>query len=269
MKKWLFAFTVPLALAGQSVSAEETNGAEEAEMMAALADVFQVEPLTPEQQARLPLATDLIDQIMPDGTMGEMMGSMFDRMLGPIAELAEKSGPKLHDFIGYDGDELELDDAQIAEIAAIVDPNWKERQRRTMALTQTMMGDLMSAMEPSMKRGMSEAYAVHFTRPELEGIQAFFSTEIGATFARKSYKLSSDPRILSAAMREMPTIMLAMTDMDAKLKAEMADLPEKKDFDALGTNERQRISELSGLDEEQLREGMTLLAEQEANGPRF
>lgn len=70
-------------------------------------------------------------------------------------------------------------------------------------------------------------------------------------------------------MREMPTIMLAMTDMDAKLKAEMADLPEKKDFDALGTNERQRISELSGLDEEQLREGMTLLAEQEANGPRF
>ena len=62
--------------------------------------------------------------------------------------------------------------------------------------------------------------------------------------------------------------LAAIPDVET-LKAEMADLPEKKDFDALGTKERQRISELSGLNEEQLREGMTLLAEQEANGPRF
>lgn len=264
MKKWMSVLAAPLALVSQPAAAVDDRDAKQAEMMAALAQAFKVEPLTPEQQARLPLATALIDQIMPDGTMNELMGSMFDGMLGPIMKLAEEAAPRLHQFIGYGQEDLELGEAEVAEIAAIVDPRWQERQRRTIALTQSMMGTVMAAMEPSMKRGMSEAYAVHFTRPELEGIGAFFSTEVGASFARKSYKLSSDPRIINAAMREMPAMMLAFKDMGEQLKVETADLPAKKGFDALGADERKRIIELTGLSEDELRAGMALVAEQDA-----
>lgn len=269
MRKWIIALAAPLALASQPAIAEDDAAAKQAEMMAVLADVFKVEPLTAEQEARLPLATALVEQIVPDGTMDQMMGSMFDGMLGPLMKLAEQAGPSLPDFIGYGDDDLELDEEAVAEIAAIVDPHWQERQRRTIEVTQSMMGKLMTAMEPSMKRGMAEAYAVHFTHAELEGVREFFSTEIGTSYARKSYTLASDPRIMSAAMREMPALMAVFKDMGEQLKGEMADLPAKKGFDALSAAERQRIGDLTGLTVEELRAGMAVAAEQDAAGMAF
>ena len=269
MRKWIIALATPLVLASQPAIAEDDAEAKQAEVMAVLAEAFKVEPLNAEQAARLPLATALIDQIVPDGTMDEMMGSMFDGMLGPVMKLAEEAGPSLSDFIGYGDDDLELEDEAVAEIAAIVDPRWQERQRRTMEVTQSMMAKLMAAMEPEMKRGMAEAYAVNFTRVELDGIRAFFSTEIGANYARKSYKLASDPRIMGAAMREFPAMMAVFKDMGEQLKAEMADLPAKKDFEALSAAERRRLIDLTGLTAEQLREGMAMVAEQDTAHPAF
>lgn len=272
MTKWMLALAAPLVLVAQPAAADENKNAEaekQAEAMAMMAQMFPVEPLTAEQQARLPLASSLIESIMPDGTMQEMMGSMFDGMLGPIMDMAEQAGPTLSNFIGYDETELELDDEAVAEIAAIVDPQWRERQRRTMELTKVMMGQLMTGMEPAMKRGMAEAYAANFTSAELEGISAFFSTEVGASFARKSYRLSSDPRIMHAAMSELPTMLATFGQMGEKLKAEMADLPDKKGFDALDAAERQRILSLTGLTDEDLRTGMQQVAQQDAQDAPF
>lgn len=269
MRNWIVALAAPLALAGQPAIAEENAEARQAELMAVLADAFEVEPLTAEQEARLPLATALVDQIVPDGTLDEMTGSMFDSMLGPLMSFAEQAGPSLADFIGYGREDLDLSDEAVAEIAAMVDPRWQERERRTMEVTQSMMGKLMTAMEPAMKRGMAEAYAVNFTRAELGGIREFFSTEIGTDYARKSYRLASDPRIMSAAMRELPAMMAVFTDMGAQLKAETADLPAKRDFDALSAAERQRIVDLTGLTADQLRAGMAMVAEQDAADPAF
>ncbi|WP_417322976.1 DUF2059 domain-containing protein [Erythrobacter aureus] len=272
MKKWMLAIAAPLALIGQPAVADEKEDAKahkQAEAIAMIAEMFPAEPLTPEQQARLPLAASLIEQIMPDGTMDEIMESMFDGMLGPIMDLADQAGPSLSTFIGYDETELELDDEAVAEIAAIIDPEWRERQRRTMDLTKVMMGQLMTAMEPAMKRGMAEAYAANFTQAELEGIFAFFSTQVGATYARKSYQLTSDPRIMHAAMSELPKMVATFEEMGQNMKAEMADLPEKRDFEALGATERQRILSLTGLTEEDLRVGMRQVAEQDAKDAPF
>lgn len=272
MKKWTLALAAPLVLVGQPAAADENKAAradKQSEAIAMIAQMFPAEPLTPEQQARLPLASSLIERIMPDGTMDEMMGSMFDGMLGPIMDMADQAGPSLSTFIGYDETELELGDEAVAEIAAIIDPQWRERQRRTMDMTKIMMSQLMTAMEPAMKRGMAEAYAANFSSAELEGIAAFFSTDIGATFARKSYQLSSDPRIMHAAMSELPKMFATFEEMGKKMKAEMADLPEKKGYDALDASERQRILSLTGISEEDLRVGMRQVEQKDAQDASF
>ena len=264
MKTWKLALAVPLALLSAPVLAQDAEAQREAEVMASLAQMFAVEPLTPEQQERLPLASELVEQIMPPGTMKEVMGGMFDSFMGPMMEIAAAAGPNTTDILGYSAEELGLSDAEAAEIASIVDPVWQERRTREMSLVQESMGEIMTAMEPAMRKGMSEAYAVHFTRGELTDISAFFATESGASYARKSYALSSDPRIMSAAMSQMPAMMASFKQMEEDAKTIVAELGEKKTFEALSNPEKRRLLELTGLSEEDLRIGMEAAAAAEA-----
>ena len=70
--------------------------------------------------------------------------------------------------------------------------------------------NMLAALEPTMRTAMAELYAVHFTDAELADIAAFFATTSGATYARQSYALASDPRLLSAVFSEMPTFVGGM-----------------------------------------------------------
>ncbi len=268
MTRWLLALGAPLAFAAQSLAAQD-NSAKEADMMAAMAEVFAAPPLTAEQQARLPLATSVVDKLMPQGTMGEVMGSMFEGMLGPMMKLAEKAPPNLAEHIGYDASELDLTDEQVIEIAAIVDPAWRERREREGALMQEVMVDLMTAMEPAIRKGMSEAYAATFSVAELNDISAFFSTPSGATFARKSYQLANDPRIMVAAMGSLPVMLEQFAAMEAKMAAVTAQLGAKRTYATLTAAQRERIMGLAGLSAEELELGMQVAAEAAAEQNPF
>lgn len=264
MKNWILALGAPLALSAQPVLAQDADAdkaAEEAEVMAALTEAFAVEPLTTEEEARLPMARQVVDKMMPEGSMQKVIDSTFGGMLGPFMDLAAQAGPDLTETIGWDKSELEVTDEQVKEIAGIVDPNWEERQRREMAFLQEAMGEVMAAMEPAMRKGMSEAYAVAFTTTELADLDAFFSTPSGASFATKSFELANDPRIMSAAMTSMPMMMEQFAEMGEKMKAAMDDLPERKTFETLTAEEKARLLELSGLSEEDLKLGMEVAAE--------
>lgn len=255
MKNWIVALAAPLALLGQPLAAQEPSE-DEAVAIAAIASAFAVEPLTAEQASRLPLAQKVVEKMLPEGAMAQVMGSMFDGMLGPFAKLAEAAGPDLEDQIGYASGDLELSDEQAVEIAAIIDPQWKERQKREMDMMQAAMGKIMSAMEPGMRKGMTEAYAVNFSVRELTDLDAFFATETGAAFAQKSYAMANDPRIVSATMAEFPSMMEEFAGMEADMKAASADLPQKKTFETLTPEQKARILELTGLTEEDLQYGM-------------
>lgn len=269
MKTWLLAFAAPLALTAQPLAAQEEMSSEDEQALAAMAQMFAAEPLTPEQEARLPLATSLVAKILPEGSMAEIMNSMFDGFLDPLMKLAAEAGPDLTEHIGYSASELELSDEQAAEAAALVDPNWRERQEREFSMLQGMIGRVMTAMEPAMRKGMSEAYAVHFTEPELRDIDAFFSTESGASYARKSFALSSDPRIMGAAMQQMPVMMEQFATIGAEMEAAMADLGEKPTFETLPASRKARLLELTGLSEEELQSGMEAAAAAEAESGPF
>lgn len=245
-----------LALAAPPLAAQEaapevdaaTSEAEEMQQaMAMLSGMFPAEPLTAEQEARLPQAQRIIAALIPEGTLGEMMGGMFDKIMGPMMNMA---GPAsigtVTEATGLTTFDLDLTPEQSDELAQLFDPEWAERQKREMAVMPSLMTDMMNLMEPGMRKAMAELYAINFNQTELDGIEAFFKTETGATYARKSFTMASDPRILSASMEAMPQLMGSLTSMEQKVAEASADLPAKRGFAELSAKEKARVAELTG-----------------------
>lgn len=249
-----------LALALAPLTVQAQTAEDEAAMdaaFAALAENFEVEPLTAEQEARLPLAQEIVAKIIPEGTLGELMGVMFDGMLGPMTALsANDSDNALYEALGYSANDLGIDEEAAEAALAIIDPAWRERDAMAAEMTQNMMTDMMTQMEPLMRNVMAELYAIHFDDRQLADINAFFSTESGTAYARESYRMASDPRIMAAVFSEpdllFGPIMQAAADMDSA----MAELPATRTMEDLSDEEVARLSELTGLDREDIAYGM-------------
>jgi hypothetical protein len=256
----LIAAAGALALAcATPVAAQE--GAEDEDMFAAMMSMFAPEPLTAEQQARLPAAEAIVAKIVPPGTMGEIMSSMMGGMLGPIMDMAlQPSSAEAAKQLGLESEALELDSEQSAEVLALLDPVWRERQERTLAATQSAVGRMMTAIEPAMRDAMSQLYAINFDGRELADIDAFFSTDSGAAFARKSFTMASDPRMMGAMMQSMPQMMGSFAEMEADMAAAVADLPPARTFADLDAAQLARLAELTGLDHAAIEEGMARAA---------
>lgn len=262
----LIAFATPLAAQEDSPATEESQKADPGEeAVAAMMAMFKAEPLTADQLARLPKAQALVARIMPPGTMDQMMGGMFDKMLGPMMALqAEPSSREIAEELGVEPEELELGDEDAAQAAAILDPAWKTRREREMAAVQKAVRVAMTAMEPAMRKGLAEAYAVAFTDTELNDIDAFFATPSGASYARKSYALASDPRIMAASFEAMPAMMAQMAVMEQEVKSATADLPPRRGYGDLSVAQRATLADLTGLSQDEIREGMAEAARKRA-----
>ena len=265
MKSMLLAAGASLSLLAAPVQAQDDAAGPDAEMMEAMRTMFPVEPLTAEELSRLPMARSIIDKMIPPGTLGEMMGGMFDQMFGPLMQMAT-SNPTgdVARQLGVEASDLELDEEQAVELAGILDPAWRERNEAMANVMPELMKGMMATMEPPMRKAMSEAYAIYFTEQELADIDAFFSTPTGLSYARKSFAMGSDPRILGASMEALPAMMESMADIEAQMEAATAALPAAKGWGDLSPAERARISELTGLEQSEIEENMTFAAELES-----
>ncbi|MGB3739635.1 MAG: DUF2059 domain-containing protein [Pontixanthobacter sp.] len=267
MRKWITGTGAALALtmgAGtRPLVAQDGLENDPFAMLDVMSEMFPVEPLTAEQEARLPLAREVVGRIMPDGAMAEMMDAMMGGMLRPMREMgAEACVVRVANALGLYGETLEMDEDAAAEALAILDPSWEERQRIEMETMPGMMSEMMTTMEPVMKKAMSELYAVHFTGNELNGINAFFKTETGASYARKSFTLASDPRLISASMEAMPLMMEAFASMEERMEAATGKLPEPRFYADLTPAQKERLAQLTGMSVEKLDAGS---ADKEAN----
>ena len=126
-----------------------------------------------------------------------------------------------------------------------------------MAATKGAMGKMMTATEPVMREAMSQLYAINFDTRELADIDAFFSTESGAAYARKSFTMASDPRMTGAMMQAMPEMMGSFAEIEADMAAAVADLPPVRTYADLDAAQRARLAERSGLEEAASEVGMT------------
>lgn len=227
--------------------------AELAAMSNMFSGMFTAEPLTPEQEARLPAAQQLIAKVIPEGTMGEMMDTIFDSVLGPMMAMApDGAATTLAKQIGLRPSDLMLEDDQAAELASLFDPAWDDRQQREVAMFPSMMKEVVGLMEPGMRKAMSELYAIRFSSGELTEIDAFFSTDAGGKYAREAFLMASDPRIMASTMDAMPALMGMLGDIEARMAASTADLPAIRRFAELSPEERAKVAEVTGYSIEEI-----------------
>jgi hypothetical protein len=95
-------------------------------------------------------------------------------------------------------------------------------KQEVAALQKKMLDEIMSAMEPQrLKDDMAKIYSEVFTKQEMEGLAAFFSTPLGEVMAAKNPEVQEKlGAIVQARMMEvMPRVQQMGRDFAAQQKA--------------------------------------------------
>lgn len=242
----------PADKAADPGNSEKKNMAEFAAFMGGL---FQAEPLTAEQEARLPAAQAVVGAMMPKGFYGKMMSDMMDRMMRPMMSMLAKPEFQLTSRLDMDSDAIEkLGAARAAEAIRILDPAYDRRAEAAMGVISGKLGGAFGPMEEPMREGLAKAYAARFDKAQLADIAAFFATPTGSTYARESMALFSDPRVMQASMKALPQMLSGFGDMEAAMNQAMASLPAERAYSDLSASERQRLAEILNVSPSRLPE---------------
>ena len=218
-----------------------------------MAGLFQTEPLTEEQNTRLPAAQAVVGEMMPDGFYGEMMAGMMDKMLRPMLTMFSQPEFVLGARLAVDAEAIEaLEEAEQAELTAMLDPAYEARGDAMVAVLTSRMGGMFTAMEGPMREGLSKAYAVRFDDAQLADIAAFFATPTGGEYARESMALFADPQVMQASMQALPAMMSGFGDIESAMREAMAALPAERGYGDLTEAQRERMAELLDVDPAQL-----------------
>lgn len=223
------------------------------EIAGMIAGMFQTEPLTEEQQTRLPAAQQVVGKMMPEGFYGRMMGDMMDQIMRPMMTMFSAPEFVLMSRLEIAEDDVgTLGEAQQAEIMAMLDPAHDRRADAVVNVLTSRMSGVFTAMESPMRDGLSRAYAVRFEPAQLADISAFFATPTGTVYAEESMALFADPQVMKAMMQAMPAMMSGLGDLDAAMIEAMAALPAQRGYDDLSAAERARLAELLDVQAESL-----------------
>ncbi len=240
------------------LTVEEEAAAEfEREMTEAFAmfgDLFVAEPLNAEQEARLPLAQKMTDQVFPEGSFALVMEQSMAPMMVAMMEAAT-SDPRtqLAQLTGMEIDDLgEVSDEDARAALDVLDPQYAARNERVGEIMVEMMNDMFAALEPAYREALSRAFAVRFESGEMEELLVFFDTPVGGKFARESILVQYDPQMM-AMMEAMGPAMGEVLPKLLRSIAEMAEeFPNGRFFTELSEVERARISILLGKGEAEL-----------------
>ena len=261
MKKIVNAMAAAaLVCAAPAAAQEDTEHSQSAlspgeldEFAGMMAGLFKTEPLTEEQNARLPAAQAVVGEMMPDGFYGEMMAGMMDKMLRPMLTMFSQPEFVLGARLTVDAETIEaLEEGEQAELTAMLDPAYEARGDAMVAVLTSRMGGMFTAMEGPMREGLSKAYAVRFDDAQLADIAAFFATPTGGEYARESMALFADPQVMQASMQALPAMMSGFGDIESAMREAMTALPAERGYDDLTEAQRKRMAELLDVDPAQL-----------------
>ena len=270
MKRIVAAIASAALLGGLAPAAAQDgpSGEDFAALGTLMQSMYEAEPLTAEQEARLPQAGALVDKILPEGAYAKMMQDVFEQMLEPITSMMPETMPPaaIARALGATAETIEaLGAAEQAEITKLIDPVFSRRSDVVMEYMLGEMSGMVAQMEPGMRRGLSRAYAKRFTLDEMADIEAFFATPTGARYATESMLVFTDPQTMAGSMEAMPAMMAQMPQMMGGIEEAMAALPPQRDFADLSETERSRLATLLGTTVPELRDGMEA-AEAESEG---
>ena len=267
IKRALFATTASLVLfTGAPLSAQDSSETVESDELSqedadALGAMFgnmfgEAEPLSPEQEARMPTAEMVVEKIFPAGTYAKMMDDtmkpMMDGMMGSFMDLPINEIAKL---TGLYGDDMpELGEGSVNEIMAILDPAFQDRTKLITDVTIQLVTDTMTQIEPGYRAGLARAYAVRFTQDELSDLHAYFSTPTGAKYAGESILIYTDPQVMASMNEMMPAMMNMMPTMMEEIAKASEQFPPARTYSDLSDAEKAKLAELLGTTEDALAE---------------
>ncbi len=248
---------------------EEVMAAFEAEMEAAFSifgELFEAEPLTAEQEALLPLANQMTDYIMPEGTFGTIMQDTMKPMMNAIMGSAA-GNPRLRVAVltGVDFDALEkISDDDAAELLTIFDPDFTKKTEKMGDVAADMVSQLFAALEPAYREGYSRALVTRFQDAEMRELVAFFETPTGGKFARASFDIQYDPQMLGVMEQMGPAMMQVMPGMMEQVTELEAQFAQERKFGDLSEAQRNRaaslldksVAELEALQPEETEEAL-------------
>lgn len=201
-----------------------------------------------------PTATAIAGRLLPNGTYRQLLGSSFRQMVGGMTDNIGRMplGPLLK-AAGLDqAQAAKMDKASIGELMELIDPVYRERNRRmTEALFDAMI-PLMEQMEPDLRAGLAQALDSRFKPAQLADIAAFFATPTGAAYAAQQMGLFTDPAMMSRMQTVTPKLMDAMPQLIAQAMKATSDLPAPKKFQDLSPVERRKFASLLGVDPAEL-----------------
>lgn len=263
--------TIPAAEASQADgdTAGEAPAAfdDPALALAMMQTMFAAPELTAEQEARLPLATQLAERMLPNGIYARAMTETFSSFIDPIMGMAPQNMP-VYDMSERLGVEYALvdglDQAQQEEIGRILDPVYEQRGRAAVDFVMGKTTEMMALIEPGMRRGVARSFATRLDEQQLGAVVAFFDTPAGAAFAQHSMLAFSDRQTISALMAEMPRLMESMPNFETAVAEATASLPAEREYADLSAADRRRLAKLLGISEGELRQKMAEAAENRA-----
>ena len=233
--------------------AEADGAMDEAAVLAMMSGLFQAEPLTAEQEARLPAATAIVATMMPEGFYGEIMRDMMEKTMRPMMAMFSEPDFILASRLTLDEAALaDLSDAEKQELLTMLDPAWDQRADTMVDALVSNMGGAFAAVEPPVRAGLAKAYAVRFDEAQLADISAFFATPTGGEFARQSMALFADPQVMGATMEAMPEMIGSFTEMETAMEAALESLPAERDYADLSMAQRARMADLLGVEPDAL-----------------
>lgn len=249
----LAAFAAPTA--AQTVESQPISDAEAEALAGMFGDLFAAaEPLTPEQEARLPEAMQVVAQIMPEGTLARMMDETMGPMLrGMMGDMVGTPALQLTALTGLSPLALaEVDEDKLTAALALLDPDAQARNTAIGEVTFGIVSEVMAEVEPSYRAGLARAYAVRFSKDELTDLNTYFATPVGSKYAAESYLIFADPQVMASMNEMMPSMMGRMPEMTEAIGAVAEQYPEGRTYSALSEEEKNQLSDLLGVSVDQL-----------------
>jgi hypothetical protein len=228
---------------------EEELAKMEAEMSEAFSifgEFFEVEPLTQEQEARLPLAQQMTDKIMPTGSFAKVMQDTMEPMMAAMmSNLTSDPETQLSSITGVEVDDLaELSPEAAQNALDILDPQMQERTDKVTEVTVKMVTGMFEAMEPFYREALSKSFAVRFEEGEMTEVLAFFGTPTGEKYALSSFMVHYDPQMMGVMEQMGPAMMAVIPDMMEEFAELEEDYPPARQFSELSAAERTRVAKL-------------------------
>lgn len=253
--------SAPPPLLGAPVSEKPDRPQPVEEVVDRMHAALAVDPLTPEQEARLPLARELAAAVLSSGFYVDVLHAQLAPLFriggllptGPGARLlvSNRTGQPL-DAVSR------LTDDALSEVVNLLAPAARQRAEEVARSSNELVLQIAADVEPSLRDAYAQAFAAQFSETDLHAIRRFAATSSGAVFFRQFFTVHTDPRVKGATLEQRFRSMAVMPQIGERFQAATAKLPKPRNFAALERDERERLARLLGISVAELQQSMQL-----------